>query len=315
MDDTLSLLHHCELCPRKCGIDRLKGEKGFCGAGDDAVISHYGPHFGEEPPISGTRGSGNIFFSPCNLRCIFCQNHQISHRTLGSKVPVEGLVDIFFELERAHVHNINLVSPTPYLPQIASAISAARSKGISIPFIYNTNAYESADALRRLRGLVDIYLPDFKYWNDKAGDRLSSAPHYRATAQAAILEMKSQVGDLDSGERPATRGLLVRHLVLPGMVAATEQIVRWVRAHLGKDTFVSLMAQYHPVHRAHELPLLRRSIRQEEYERAMQACTKAGLDNVFVQELESASLFLPDFEREEPFNRNCSEKQRVKSGE
>jgi len=315
VDDILSLLHHCELCPRKCGADRLKGEKGFCGAGDDAVISHYGPHFGEEPPISGTRGSGNIFFSPCNLRCIFCQNHQISHRSLGSKVPVEGLVDIFFELERAHVHNINLVSPTPYLPQIASAILAARSKGISIPLIYNTNAYENVEALRLLRGLIDIYLPDFKYWNDKAGDRLSSCSGYRDTAMAAILEMKSQVGDLDSRERPAVRGLLVRHLVLPGMVAATEQIVRWIRAHLGKDTFVSLMAQYHPVHRAHELPLLSRGIRQEEYERAMQACTKAGLDNVFVQELESASLFLPDFEREEPFNNKNSNECQAMSDE
>jgi putative pyruvate formate lyase activating enzyme len=230
-------------------------------------------------------------------------------------VPVAGLVNIFFELERAHVHNINLVSPAPYLPQIASAISAARSKGIGIPFVYNTNAYESADALRSLLGLVDIYLPDFKYWSDKAGNRLSSCSGYRDAAMAAILEMKSQVGDLDSGARPAKRGLLVRHLVLPGMVAATEQIVRWVRDHLGRDTFVSLMAQYHPVHRAHELPLLRRGIRHEEYERAMQACTKAGLDNVFVQELESASLFLPDFEREKPFNSKDSNECQAMSNE
>jgi len=178
MANDLFLLEHCTLCPRTCGANRIGGERGFCGAGAGIIVSHYGPHFGEEPPISGQSGSGNVFFSPCNLRCIFCQNHQISHRTFGQSVSSEGLAEIFLELQDRGVHNINLVSPTPYIPQLSRAIRTAKKGGVSIPFVYNTNAYESSDVLAQLEGLIDIYLPDFKYWHESAGRKLSGAHEY-----------------------------------------------------------------------------------------------------------------------------------------
>ena len=176
MVDFLSLLACCELCPKSCRVNRLKGEAGFCGAGKDVTVAHFGPHFAEEPPISGSGGSGTIFFSPCNLRRPFCQNFQISHDKSGTDLSASRLVDIFFELEAAGVHNINLVTPTPYMPQIATAMASARERGLRIPFVYNTNAYARTQTIEALRGLVDIYLPDFKYWSSNMAARLSSAP-------------------------------------------------------------------------------------------------------------------------------------------
>ena len=307
--DFLSHLECCQLCPRRCGVNRIRGELGFCGAGKDVVVSHYGPHFGEEPPLSGMKGSGNIFFSPCNLRCLFCQNYQISHHTRGKRISIEGLVETFFELQAAGVHNINLVSPTPYVPQIASAIAIAKQRGIALPFVYNTNAYENRESLELLRGLVDIYLPDFKYWSEGIGERLSSCKGYPEAARNALLEMKAQVGDLRREKGIARRGLLVRHLVLPNMLAGTVHIIEWISRRLGKKTFISLMSQYHPVDKALDLSLLKRGIREEEYERALRACEGAGLVNVFIQEIESATLFLPDFNQEEPFKRANSGRQ------
>jgi putative pyruvate formate lyase activating enzyme len=301
MNRFIEALKRCELCPRKCGVNRLEGEIGFCGAGNRVQVAHWGLHFGEEPPISGTRGSGTIFFSPCNMRCLFCQNHQISHENFGEELSKDELADIFFKLEAAGAHNINLVSPTPYTALIASAIQHAKNKGLRIPFVYNTNAYENVSTIEMLEGLIDIYLPDFKYWHASVARKLSSADDYPAAAMQAIFAMKKQVGDLKTESNIATRGLIIRHLVLPGKLAGTESIVAWIKKELGTQTALSLMAQYQPLHRALERPMLRRTITAREYEQLLKLLIDQGFENVFIQELESEPLFVPDFTHAEPF--------------
>ncbi|HVN94905.1 MAG TPA: radical SAM protein [Syntrophorhabdaceae bacterium] len=304
MQDVLSMLERCELCPRRCGADRAAGERGFCGAAGKVRIAHYGPHHGEEPPISGRLGSGTIFFSFCNLRCIFCQNYQISHDGMGEEISIEELTDLFFNLEGRGCHNINLVSPTPYTAHIAVAIRAARERGLKIPIVHNTNAYENVEALKLLDGLIDIYLPDFKYADPQVAEKLSGVPvslSYPDSAREAILEMKRQVGDLIVKRGVAKRGLIMRHLVLPGGLAGSQEVFGWAAKNLGTGTFISLMSQYYPVHRAHTVDLLARKIRQEEYDEVVDYLVSEGFDNVFIQELESAPLFVPDFDKTEPF--------------
>jgi putative pyruvate formate lyase activating enzyme len=296
-------LKRCELCPRKCGVDRTAGQRGFCGCGADCVVAHYGLHFGEEPPVSGTRGSGTVFFSPCNMRCIFCQNYQISHTESGRAVTVEGLAEIFRDLAAKGAHNINLVSPTPYAPQIAASIVLARQRGIGIPFLYNTNAYETVETVRSLAGLIDIYMPDLKYWSARIAQELSAAPGYPAAAMEAIKEMKAQVGDLTPSHGVAARGLLIRHLVLPGGLAGTRRIIGWIADNLGPQTALSLMSQYYPTHRAGQTPIINRRIRPDEYAPLVDLLAEKGFDNVFVQEMESAASYRPDFSRKRPFSR------------
>lgn len=299
----IASLASCTLCPKKCGVNRTKGATGFCGAGLDPIVAHYGLHFGEEPPISGVRGSGTVFFSPCNLRCVFCQNYQISQRLSGERLTPEGLAEVFLELEGQGAHNINLVSPTPYVPQIAAAITAARAAGLRIPFVYNTNAYEGEETIRTLEGLIDIYLPDFKYWKGDIAKRFSAAPRYPDVAAAAIIEMKNQVGDLAIENGVATRGLLIRHLVLPANLAGSKQVIAWIAQRLGVQTSLSLMSQYYPVYQAENYPILNRRIRHDEYDPLVQLLEEQGFTHVFLQELESAEVFLPDFRRQKPFKR------------
>jgi putative pyruvate formate lyase activating enzyme len=295
-------LRHCEICPRKCGVDRSAGQRGFCGCGAECVVAHYGLHFGEEPPVSGTRGSGTVFFSPCNMRCIFCQNYQISQTESGRAVTVEALADIFCDLAAKGAHNINLVSPTPYAPQIAAAIVLARQRGIGIPFLYNTNAYETVETVRAFAGLIDIYMPDLKYWSAKVAKELSAAPGYPAAAMEAIREMKAQVGNLALSHGVATRGLLIRHLVLPGGLAGTKRIIGWIADNLGPQTALSLMSQYYPVYRAGHAPIINRRIRPDEYAPLVDFLMKKGFDNAFVQEMESAASYRPDFSKKHPFH-------------
>ena len=304
------MLEKCELCPRQCGVNRLKGEKGFCKVGVKIIVAHYGPHHGEEPPISGTSGSGTIFFSFCNLRCIFCQNYQISHNGDGEEISLERLIEIFLDLQNWGCHNINLVSPTSYIPHITMAIVDAKKKGLVIPIIYNTNAYESVEALRALDGLIDIYLPDFKYWSPAIAERLSSVPKgksYPDFAKETLLEMKRQVGNLVVENKIATKGFLVRHLVLPGGLAGSKEVFQWIGQNLGTETFISLMSQYYPVHKANTIPLLRRKIRQEEYDTVVDYLMREGFKNIFIQETTSAPLFIPDFNEPEPFK--CSDEK------
>jgi putative pyruvate formate lyase activating enzyme len=305
MESFIDRLSHCELCPRNCGVDRLNEQKGFCGAEGRMRVAHWGLHFGEEPPVSGSRGSGNIFFSPCNMRCVFCQNHQISHNQVGEEVSVDRLVEIFFTLEGTGAHNINLVSPTPYAPLLASAMHQAKMRGLGIPFVYNSNAYENVSTIDMLAGLVDIYLPDFKYWDASISRKLSCADAYPAAAIQAILAMKRQVGDLSIKSGLATQGLLIRHLVLPGRLAGTERVIAWVKTELGAQTALSLMAQYQPLHRAVDHPMLMRTITGDEYEKLLDLLLDQGFENVFIQELDSAPLFVPDFTRKEPFQRQA----------
>jgi putative pyruvate formate lyase activating enzyme len=307
MQPYLSMLSECRLCPRRCGADRTCGEKGFCGAGGGLRIAHFGPHFGEEPPITGTKGSGNIFFSFCNLRCIFCQNHQISHEGIGGPASVDDLVSIFFSLRSIGCHNINLVSPTSHVPFIAPAIAEAKRRGLGLPFVYNTNAYDDVETLKSLEGLIDIYLPDFKYGNKLIAARLSHVPDsapYPDAARAAILEMKRQVGDLSVKDNIAQSGIIVRHLVLPGGLAGSRRVFEWIGENLGRSTWIGLMSQYLPLHRSGDYPILARRIRQDEYESVISYLVDNGFDNVFIQELESAPLFVPDFRKERPFEEN-----------
>jgi putative pyruvate formate lyase activating enzyme len=304
VESTPSLLRECTICPRRCGVNRLAGEPGYCRAGGEITVAYFGRHFGEEPPISGISGSGNIFFSSCNLRCLFCQNHQISQGEQGKAISIENLIDIFFRLEDEGCHNINLVTPTPYIPLLADAIRAARGRGLSVPFVYNTNAYETVAALRTLEGLVDIYLPDFKYSSQAMAVRLSDAARkasYPDNAKAAILEMYRQVGHLVIEEGIARRGLLIRHLVLPGGLAGTRGVLSWIGKTLGRECYISLMAQYEPLHAAGGYPVLKRRITRREYDGVVAYLLKEGFENGFIQELESAPLFVPDFQKVNPF--------------
>jgi putative pyruvate formate lyase activating enzyme len=301
VDRTFTILKKCELCPRRCKANRTRGQKGYCGLGSEILIAHYGLHFGEEPPISGTGGSGTIFFASCNMRCIYCQNYQISHSVDGTRHSIQSLTEIFLSLERDGAHNINLVSPTPYVPFIAAAIREARKRGLAIPFVYNTNAFDNVEALKSLGGLIDIYLPDFKYWNSRIGRTLSDVKDYAKWAKAAILEMKAQKGDLVVEDGIAKRGLLVRHLVLPNNLGGSREILGWINDRLGVNTCISLMSQYIPLHDAYEFPMLSRRVTEEEYGRVLEAATEYGFHNVFVQDLESAPLYVPDFDRGKPF--------------
>ncbi len=300
------LVARCRLCPRECGVDRRAGEKGFCGAGPRPLVAKVCLHHGEEPPLSGSRGSGTVFFSRCNLRCVFCQNHPISQGGVGVEVGVERLAAILLEQQARGAHNVNLVSPTHYLPQVAEALELARAEGLALPVVWNSNGYESVAALARLEGLVDVYLPDFKYADRALAGRLSGAADYPERASEAIREMVRQVGEtqLDAAGL-AQRGVIVRHLVLPGEAENTRGVLRWVWANLPRGVYVSLMAQYSPAHRTAALGAerrfgaLSRPLEAGEYEAAVAYFLDLGLEVGFVQELDSATLeYTPRFDLE-----------------
>ncbi len=295
-------LGSCRICPRNCGVDRLKGEKGACRSGAQLKISSIGPHFGEEPMISGTKGSGTVFFSNCNLKCLFCQNYQISQEGLGHRMSEEDLAAKMIELQIAGCHNINLVSPTHFIPQIIKTVLIAKEKGLKIPIVYNSNGYESVDSLRSLKGLIDIYLPDIKYSDDENAFKFSGIKRYVAANRAAIAEMFGQVGNLildDSGI--ATRGLLVRHLVLPDDIAESRGSLTYL-ASLSKKLWISIMSQYHPCHKAVNHDRLGRKLRIDEYKTVLDTALELGFDNLLTQEMDSSDVLLPDFERANPFS-------------
>ncbi|NPV53010.1 MAG: radical SAM protein [Firmicutes bacterium] len=293
-----SVLSKCRLCPRRCRADRASGEMGFCGAGILPRVARAALHHWEEPCVSGTRGSGTVFFSRCNMRCVFCQNHRISHGGFGKEIAAGELAGIFLRLQARGAHNINLVSPTPFIPQITEALLAARAGGLTIPVVYNTNAYELPDALRLLDGLVDIYLPDLKYASDELAVRYSAAPRYFEFATQAILEMLRQVGPPQFDEHGlVTRGLIVRHLVLPGQVGDSRRVLDWIRANLPLEVYVSVMSQYTPMFRAKSHPELNRRLTREEYDDVLDHFVSIGLENGYMQEESSAREdFVPDFD-------------------
>ncbi len=273
----LALLRECTVCPRECGAARTEERACFCGGGERARVCSVGPHFGEERPLVGTGGSGTIFFAGCNLRCVFCQNCEISHGREGREVFTAELANMMVGLQQRGCHNINFVSPSHVAPQILAALGPAVEAGLSVPLVYNTGGYDSLTTLQLLDGIVDIYMPDAKYADAEVAKRLSGAADYPAVMRAAIAEMHRQVGDLRIGpDGVATRGLLVRHLVLPEGLAGTPEVMRFL-ASLSEDTYVNVMAQYRPCYRAGEYPELARRITREEYEAAVQSALDAGL--------------------------------------
>jgi putative pyruvate formate lyase activating enzyme len=282
------LLESCRVCPRECGVNRLKNDKiGFCRSGLNAVVSSASSHHGEEPPLSGTKGSGTIFFANCNLRCVYCQNYPISQMGAGNERTTAELACQMLWLQEQGCHNLNLVTPTHFVPQILKALGIAKERGFHLPIVYNTSGYESVEALRLLDGIVDIYLPDMRYSEDKAALRYSIAPHYPGINRAAVKEMYCQVGNLELDESGiAKRGLIVRHLVLPNRNSGTEGVMKFLAEEISKDVYISLMSQYFPAYKAHEIPELSRRITSEEYDEAYQIMQGYGLENGWVQEFE-----------------------------
>jgi len=282
------LLEACRVCPRECGVNRLKNDKtGFCRSGLNPVVSSASAHHGEEPPLSGTKGSGTIFLANCNMKCVYCQNYPISQLGNGvEKTPAELACQMLW-LQEQGCHNLNLVTPTHFMPQILKAWGIARERGFNLPIVYNTSGYDSLEALKLLDGIVAIYLPDMRYSDDAVAMKLSVAPHYHEINRAAVQEMFQQVGNLELDEHGiAKRGLIIRHLVLPGGLSGTEGVMKFLAEEISKDVHVSLMSQYFPAYKASEFKELSRRTTTEEYEEACRIMEQYGLENGWVQERE-----------------------------
>jgi putative pyruvate formate lyase activating enzyme len=282
------LLERCRVCPRECGVNRLRNEKtGFCRSGLNAVVASASAHHGEEPPLSGTRGSGTVFLANCNMKCVYCQNYPISQMGNGvEKTPAELACQMLW-LQEQGCHNLNLVTPTHFMPQILKAWGLARERGFALPLVYNTSGYESVEALRLLDGIVDIYLPDMRYSDDRIAMRYSIAPNYVEVNRAAVQEMFRQVGNLVLDEHDiAKRGLIIRHLVLPGGLSGTEGVMKFLAEEISKEVHISLMSQYFPAYKANEFKELSRRTTIDEYEDACRIMESYGLENGWVQEFE-----------------------------
>ncbi len=276
------IFQSCRLCPRRCGVNRIKGEKGFCSSTARLKVASFGPHVGEERPLVGSGGSGTIFFSNCNLLCCFCQNWEINHRGDGNFVSHDELAGMMLSLQRRGCHNINLVTPTHVVPHIVKALRLAIKKGLVLPLVYNNGGYDNIEVIRMLDGIVDIYLPDFKYQEGAlAGKYSSGALDYPEAAADTIKEMHRQVGELEVDSRGvARRGLIIRHLVMPANIAGTDRFVRWVAKELTSATRVNLMAQYHPEHKAFDYPEISRRINEQEWNQARSWALSAGLTHI-----------------------------------
>jgi len=276
------ILEICEICPRKCQVNRIKGGRGFCQLGYLPMVSAYHPHFGEEAPLVGFGGSGAVFMTSCNLTCLYCQNYEISQLRIGEEISFERLAQMMIDLQKRGCHNINLVSPTSHVPAIVKSLFIARELGLKLPLVYNTNAYDSVETLKLLDGIVDIYMPDAKYSDDEIALKYSNAPNYFEIMKKSIKEMHRQVGDLVLDERKiAIRGVLVRHLVLPNRLAGTEKIVKFIAKEISPTTFLNIMSQYLPYFRAREFPDLNRPITEKEYKEAIKIAKKAGLKRLY----------------------------------
>ncbi len=281
-----AMMESCRLCPRECGVNRLEGMKGFCRTpGATLVVSSFMPHFGEERPLVGRGGSGTIFFTHCSLRCVFCQNWEISQLGRGFDRQEDELAEMMLRLQRTGCHNINLVTPTHYSASILKGLDIAAGKGLRLPVVYNTCGWESLEILRLLDGIVDIYLPDFKFWDDDISARLTAgAKNYPELTREAILEMHRQVGVAKPAEGGIMqRGLMIRHLVMPNNKGGSEKIIEWIAEHLPKDTYVNIMAQYNPLYKAYDYPEISRRITREEYQTVVRRAKQMGLTNLDIQ--------------------------------
>ncbi|MBA3062429.1 MAG: radical SAM protein [Atribacteria sp.] len=284
IEKAYKLLSSCEVCPHKCRVNRLKGERGLCRSSEEVMISSYNTHFGEEPPLVGNLGSGTIFFTNCNLKCVYCQNYPISQLGNGNKVTLLELAKIMLALQKRKCHNINLVTPTHFVPQILKSLKLAVKMGLHISIVYNTSGYEEVRTLKLLADIVDIYLPDARYADNEIALKYSSAPDYFEIMKKALKEMHRQVGDLSLNRMGvAHSGLIVRHLVLPEGLSDTRKIMRFIAREISPHTYISLMAQYFPAYQAGQFPLLSRRINREEYREALQAFKEEGLENGWFQ--------------------------------
>jgi len=286
----------CDICPRHCRVDRYK-QTGFCGAPAELVVNMHTLHHGEEPSLSGTRGSGTIFFSWCNLRCVFCQNYDLSVLGWGHEISYSELSQMMLDLQQSGAHNINLVTPTHYTPQIVEAIKQAKENGLTIPLVWNSSSYEKVSTLQMLEGLIDIYLPDYKYAHGVYAHKYSSATDYPATALAAVKEMNRQVGTLQSdAEGIAVKGLIIRLLVLPEGLSGTRKTLRTIAEELGTQHTLSIMGQYYPAGDASKYPELQRGITELEYNAVVDAATELGFSHLYTQELSCSDTWTPNFE-------------------
>lgn len=299
------MMESCALCGRGCRVNRMRGASGVCKASGDpreARVASHTLHFGEEPPLVGRGGSGTVFFSNCNLRCVFCQNHQISHGGMGAQTNTAALADIFLELQSKGAENINLVTPTHYMFPILHALRGAFARGLRLPIVYNTNGYDSLDLIECLDGIIDIYLPDLKYMDSAVSEYCSGSKNYPEIAQAAILEMWRQVGPLAHETGAARRGLIIRHLVLPSNLAGSYEFLIWLKEAGLIDCTLSIMSQYAPQYRAHEFAELNQRIQPREYNDIVEYAVKLGFENILAQAMESSDVYFPDFQNEKPFN-------------
>ena len=293
----LESLKSCSLCPRNCGVNRPGGELGFCRTGMDVRIAKVSLHEWEEPCVSGVRGSGTVFFSNCNLRCVFCQNYKISEESYGKDVSINRLAEIFLEQQEKGANNINLVTPTHYVPQIIEAVKISKRDGLMLPILYNTNSYENVETIKSLEGTVDVYLADLKYYSDSHAQKYSGGPGYFLHASKAIEEMSRQVGKpvIDSGGILQS-GLIIRHLMLPGLLFDTKKIMDYIMETYGDSVYVSLMNQYTPMHRASKFPEIDKRLNKRHYESIIQYCLDSGMHNAFIQDPGTANEdYVPDF--------------------
>lgn len=289
------MLNSCTLCSYNCKVNRNE-TLGFCKCNANLKVAKASVHNWEEPCISGTNGSGTVFFSGCNLKCRFCQNYKISHQNYGKEITTERLSEIFLNLQQKGVHNINLVSPTPYVLQIIDAIKLAKSKGLTIPIVYNTNSYENLETIKLLNNYVDIYLPDLKYFDDEIAIKYSSAKNYFNVASKNIQEMLNQTGKPQFDENGIMKkGVIIRHLILPGQILQTKRILNWIENNMPKETFISIMAQYFPTYKACELPEINRKLTKQEYNFVVSMLK--NLENGYIQELsEHEEEYVPNFD-------------------
>jgi len=284
-DKAWGLLTSCEICPRRCKVNRLKDELGFCKTGLKAKVCSFMSHHGEEPPISGSKGSGTIFFTNCNMACVYCQNYEFSQLGQGREIQVQEIAEFMLELQGMGCHNINFVTPTHVMPQILKSLVIAIEKGLNVPLVYNTGGYELPEILKLLDGIVDIYLPDMRYGDSQMAQIYSQAPDYPRYNQASLKEMHRQVGvaELDS-HGIIKRGVIIRHLVLPHQISGTEKVMRFIAEELSKETYISLMSQYMPYYKASSFKEIARRLTEDEYEEAKQLMEKWGLHNGWIQE-------------------------------
>lgn len=273
-----SFLQKCTLCPRNCEVNRTKGERGYCKSGRQAMISSFSPHFGEEEPLVGKYGSGTIFFTNCNLLCVFCQNYDISHQGYGKEITTEKLAEIMLYLQKLKCHNINFVTPTHFTPQILEGVGIAKERGLNIPLVYNCGGYEKVEILKLLEGIIDIYMPDFKFSDEGISKKLANADDYFEIAKHSLKEMQRQVGDLILDEKGiAQSGIILRHLVLPEGLAGTDKIFKFIKDEISTNIYINIMDQYRPCGRAEEFPEIYRRITLKEYQEAVNIALKYKL--------------------------------------